>query len=158
MKKKNLFIYSALFFFTWLMPIAGKAQSCDPLDARKLKDMLTGMGYTVKDLNTEVGKEKYEVSITTTGFNVPISYEISPSKNFIWLIANLGKPKDETSTANAALLKQNGKIQPCQFYITEKGNLMMGLAVENRGLTPAIMKRHTEKITNDVSNTASYWQ
>jgi hypothetical protein len=98
------------------------------------------------------------VSITTSGFNVPISYEISASKNFIWLIANLGKPKDETSTVNAGLLKQNGKIQPCQFYITEKGNLMMGLAVENRGLTPAIMRRHTEKITSDVSNTASFWQ
>lgn len=158
MKKKNLVICSIIILFMGLLPVFGKAQNCDPLNARQLKELLTNMGYTVKDLNTEVGKEKYEVSITTTGFNVPISYEISPSTNFIWLIANLGKPKDETSTANAALLKQNGKIQPCQFYITEKGNLMMGLAVENRGLTPAIMRRHTEKITNDVSNTASYWQ
>lgn len=102
MKKRNLFIYTAILLFTWLLPVVSKAQSCDPLDARKLKDMLIGMGYTVKDLNTDIGKEKYEVSITTTGFNVPISYEISPSKNFIWLIANLGKAKDSVSTTHAA--------------------------------------------------------
>lgn len=159
MKKKNPFISSALILFAWIvLPVFSKAQSCDPIDALKLKDMLIQMGYTVKDIGTEVGKEKYQVDIKTSSFNVPLGYEISPSKNYIWLTANLGKPKDSTSTVNADMLKQNGKIQPCQFYITSKGILMMGLAVENRGLTPAIMRRHTDKITADVSSTSTLWK
>lgn len=158
MKKKNLFSKLLLLSFIFLVPLFGKAQSCDPLDAARLKDMLIQMGYTVKDIGTEVGKEKYQVDIKTSSFNVPLGYEISPSKNYIWLTANLGKPKDSTSTVNSDMLKQNGKIQPCQFYITSKGILMMGLAVENRGLTPAIMRRHTDKITGDVSSTSALWK
>ena len=158
MKWKNILRSPVMLLFAGLLPALANAQSCDPLDARQLKDMLTQMGYTVKELNTESGKEKYEVMIKTSSFNVPVAYEISASKNFIWLTAHLGSPKDEYSTTNAALLKQNGKIQPCQFYITEKGKLMMGLAVENRGITPAIMRRHTDKFTGDVNNTSSYWQ
>jgi hypothetical protein len=153
------FIFSLVFMVAGLLATqCSYSQGCDPLDAGKLKNMLTGMGYTVKELNTTAGKEKYEVMIKATGFNVPVAYEISSSGNFVWLTASLGKPKDETSIANATLLKQNGKIQLCQFYITEKGKLMIGLAVENRGLTPVIMRRHTDKIASDVSSTSTYWQ
>ncbi|MFN8305657.1 MAG: hypothetical protein U0T79_02690 [Ferruginibacter sp.] len=157
MKKNALFLLSMLFL-ALMLPSAGKAQDCEPLVPLKLKNMLIGLGYTVKDLNTEEGKEKFEVNIKTASFNVPIGYEISPSKNFVWLTANLGKAKDETSASHFALLKQNSKVQPCFFYITDKGNLMMGLAVENRGITPAILRRHTDKFSSDVSNTSAYWQ
>lgn len=158
MKKKNLFSKLLLLSLTFLAPLFGKAQSCDPIDATRLKEMLIQMGYTVKDIGTGVGKEKYQVDMNTGGFNVPLGYEISPSKNYIWLTVNLGKSKDSTSTVNAELLKENGKIQPCQFYITSKGLLMMGLAVENRGLTAAILRRHTDKITGDVSGTSALWK
>lgn len=147
-----------MIVYLFFLPGTGKAQTCEALDARKLKEMLIGMGYTVKDLNSEPGKEKYEVTFNTGAFNVPVGYEISPSGNFVWLTANLGTAKDSTSTWNAQLLRQNSKIQPCQFYISNKGNLMMGLAIENRGLTPAIMRRHSDKFTSDISNSASFWQ
>ncbi len=157
---KSKIHFSKLFFlsFIFLAPLFGKAQSCDPINAARLKEMLVQMGYTVKDIATEVGKEKYQVDINTSSFNVPVGYELSPSKNYVWLTANLGKAKDSTSTINAAMLKQNGIIQPCQLYVTSKGILMMGLAVENRGLTPAIMRRHTDKLTGDVSSTSALWK
>ncbi|HRI25036.1 MAG TPA: hypothetical protein PLZ45_10175 [Ferruginibacter sp.] len=158
MKKINFFSCLLVILSICMFPVSSQAQTCEALDARKLKEMLIGMGLTVKDLNTEAGKEKYEVSLSAGGFNIPVGYEISPSGNFVWLTANLGKPKDATSTMNAELLKQNANIQPCQFYISGKGNLMMGLAIENRGLTPAIMRRHTDKFSGDVSKTSSYWQ
>jgi len=158
MKKQKFFGQLVIVFLMTLLPVFGIAQSCDPLTAKQLKDMLTQMGYPVKDLNAEAGKEKYEVDLTTPNLNVPVALEISASGNFVWLTVFLGKPKDETSSVNAALLKQNFKIQPCQFYITDKGNLMMGLAVENRGLTTVIMRRHMEKLAADVSSTNSLWQ
>ena len=158
MKCKNLFSYLMILSGIFLLPFFGKAQNCDPLDARQLKTMLEQLGYTVKELSSEAGKEKFEVLHNKGGYDIPVAYEISASRNFVWLTAFLGNPKDENSITNASLLKQNFKIQPCQFYITEKGKLMMGLAVENRGLTNSILRRHTDKIVSDVSNTVSLWQ
>lgn len=158
MKSIKTFSYLLLISFFFMLPAKIQAQDCGPIDAKRLKEILYELGYTTKDLNTEKGKEKYEASVKTPQFNVPIAFEISSSTNFVWLTAFLGPAKDETSVINSALLKQNAKIQPCQFYITEKGNLMMGMAVENRGLTNAIMRRHIDKLANDVSGTSSYWQ
>jgi hypothetical protein len=120
--------------------------------------MLVQLGYTVKDLATEPGKEKYEVVHIKDGYNVPVGYELSASTNYIWLTVFLGPAKTEVNASQMELLKQNFSIQPCQFYITAKGNLMMGLAPENRGITNAILRRHTEKIVADVAGKVSYWQ
>jgi len=155
---KKQFAYVLTAFCVFLFSASGKAQNCDQLTAAQLRDMLVQLGYTVKDNNTTPGSEKYEVNNTTATLNVPVAYELSASKNFIWLTVNLGKPSADTSVMNAALLKQNFKIQPCQFYITGKGNLMMGMAVENRGVTNAILRRHTDKIIADVSSTTAFWQ
>jgi len=134
------------------------AQNCDPLTSAQLKEKLIQLGNEVKDITTTPDKEKYEVKYKSATLDVPVGYEISPSKNFVWLTVFLGPPRADSSLFNAALLKQNGVIQPCMFYITAKGNLMMGLAVENRGLTNAILKRYTDKIVADVTSTSSFWQ
>ncbi|WP_460553873.1 hypothetical protein [Ferruginibacter profundus] len=158
MKIKPIARIIQVVFFMIILSSVSNAQSCDPLNSAQLKEKLIQLGNTVKDLTTTPGSEKYEVKFTTATFDVPVGFEISPSTNFVWLTVFLGAPRADTSVMNAALLKQNGAIQPCQFYITAKGNLMMGLAVENRGLTNAILKRHSDKIVADVSSTASFWQ
>ncbi len=157
MKNQNLVKYSILLCGIWLLPFFGKAQDCGPLTRVKLREKLVELGYVIKDLNITPGEEKYEVVTRKGGYNIPVSYEISPSTNYIWIIANLGTAKTDDGEKNLALLKQNSKIQPCQFYITDKGNLMMGLAVENRGVTNAILQRHSEKILTDVADSDSYW-
>lgn len=127
------------------------------IDAARLKEMITNLGYTPKDLNTEVGKEKYEFTIVTEKFNVPIAAELSSSTNYLWLTAFLGAPPAETSEKNAAMLRQNFKIQPTLFYITEKGNLMMGLPCDNRGISPEVLRRNATKLAEDVAKTADVW-
>lgn len=135
-----------------------KAQDCTPINQARLREILVQLGYTVKDLSTTPGKEKYEVKITQGGLDVPISYEISASTNYVWLTVSLGPGPSEASVLNSSLVKQNAKIQPCLFYITEAGNLMMGLAVDNRGLTNALLRRYTDFITSRVVETKAYWQ
>lgn len=133
----------------------GTQSEVDRLDAAELRKMVADLGHEVKDLNTEVGKEKFSITITTGGFNVPIGVEIAPSKNYIWLTANVGKA--EESTKFEAMVKQNSKIQPTFFYVTDSGNVMVGLPMENHHVTPAWMKKCLEKISNDVANTSSVW-
>lgn len=131
-----------------------QATVLEPADLQKMVD---GMGYTTKMLNEEKGKEKFEFTIKAEGFDVPIAAEVSPSKNYVWFTVLLGKASED-GAKNTALLKENFKIQPDFFYITEKGNLMMGIAVDNRGVSPAVIKRVTDKLSEDVSKTSKVWQ
>lgn len=126
-----------------------------PLDPAGLKSMVVGLGYEVKDIGTEPGKEKYEFVVTTEGFNVPLGVEISPSKNYIWLTANLGATKETTDYQG--LMKANGIVQPCLFYVTKGGTLMIAMAVENRDVTPAWLRKGINKVAGDVSAQASVW-
>lgn len=132
------------------------AQTSDQLDATKMKEMLVGLGYEVKALSEKVGEEKYTVTIVAGDFDVPVGVELSPSKNYIWLTANLGSDSDKTK--HREILKANSQVQPSQFYITKSGLLMIGLPLENRAMTAAIMKRNIEKLGSDVSATASTWE
>jgi hypothetical protein len=156
--KQQFTRYALSAFCIFLLTVSGKAQGCEQLTAQRLKEMLVQLGYEVQDITTTPGSEKYTVTNKTTALNVPVGYELSPSKNFLWLTVNLGTPRADSSVMNAALLRENTKIQPCQFYITSKGILMMGFALENRGLTNAILRKHSDKIIADVASTTALWQ
>jgi hypothetical protein len=156
--KKQFSKYLLTIFSIFLLSVSGKAQNCEQLTAQGLREMLVQLGYEVTDMVTTPGAEKYTVTNKTAALNVPVGYELSASKSFLWLTVNLGKPRADSSVMNAALLRENAKIQPCQFYITAKGTLMMGFALENRGLTNAILRKHTDKIIADVQSTTALWQ
>lgn len=127
----------------------------EPLTAPELKKLVENLGYEVNVLNAEVGKEKYVFTVKTEAFNVPVGAEISPSKNYIWLTANLGQATAKTNYAG--LLKANGSIQPAMFYVTSKDNLMCGYALENHGVTPAWFKKCVDKLAADISAQAPVW-
>ncbi len=140
------------------LSLLSAAQDCGPINAVQLKKILTELGHDeIKDIGTGPGKEKYEVAHKREGFTVPVGYEISPSTNYIWLTVFLSKEVSDSLIYSFGMLKENAIIQPCQFYITSKGNLMMGLAVENRGVTNAILRRHIETITKRVVETQDLW-
>ncbi|MBS1724254.1 MAG: hypothetical protein JSS66_15025 [Armatimonadetes bacterium] len=123
----------------------------DHWEPDRLKQALTEMGYEPKELSDK----KWEVKVTKNNYDVPIAAEISASGNYIWLTVYLGdKPADEKA---GRLLKRNFKIQPSQFYVTEKGNLMMAIPSENRGMTNAVLKKAVEKVSDDVVSSVEDW-
>lgn len=128
----------------------------EQVDALQLKKMVEGLGYTTKFLSEDKGKEKFEFPTKTDGFDVPIAGELSASKNYIWLTVFLGPAGDDTAK-HSALLKANQRVQPNFFYITDKNNLMLGIAVDNRSLNPAALKRIVDKLSADVGKTADVW-
>lgn len=152
MKSIAMFVVGGVALTPFLVPQA--TQITPP----ELKSTIEGLGYEVKVLNSEVGKEKFEFTLKTEGFNVPVGAEISPSKNYVWFTVFLGKPPTDVSK-HTALLKRNQKVQPNFFYITESaGNLMMGIGVDNRGITAKDIKRVTDKLAKDVGDSAPDWQ
>ena len=163
MKKSTLlFTILVLFSFCFTVPSfaqgnAGDAGECGAINQTRLKELLVQLGHTVKDIITTPGKEKYEIKINKGGLDIPMGLEISPSTNYIWLTVNLGKASAD-STKYYKYIKQNSKIQPALFYVTDSGNVMMGLPVDNRGINNALLKRYTEFIAGKVADTKDTWQ
>jgi hypothetical protein len=131
-------------------------QESAPLDSAALRAMIVGLGFEVKDLSTEVGKEKYELVVVSGGYNVPIGAELSPSRSYIWFTASLGQVNEKTKWEQ--LLRANGKIQPTQFYVTSSNFLMIGLTVENHGVTPVWLKKSIDKVASDTASQAAAWR
>ena len=136
---------------------AGSPTDCGPINQSKLKELLVQLGYTPKEIVSTPGKEKYEIKITRNGLDVPMGLEVSPSTNYIWLTVFLGKAPSDSSKY-FQFIKQNSKIQPALFYVTDSGNLMMGLPVDNRGINNALLKRYTEFIAGKVADSKNIWQ
>ena len=154
MRKYGLYV---LFALISSLTIVGFFQN-PQIDRKQLREMLVQMGYEVTDIVKDAGKEKYSTTFVRDGLNIPVGYEISPSNSYIWLTVNLGEAPPEASTKSYALLKQNAKVQPCFFYITESGRMMFAMAVENRGVTPVILRARSESISENVGKTKEVWQ
>lgn len=125
------------------------------LSPSELGGVLKGMGYEIKVLNQEVGKEKYEIPLKSDKLNIPVAAEVSPSGNYIWFTVYLGD--NSSSKDHEQLLKENYNTQPTFFYITSKNKLMAAEAVDNRKVTPAIIRRVLDKLILDVDKTSSVW-
>jgi hypothetical protein len=128
------------------------------IDRKQLRDMLTQLGYEVTDIVKDAGKEKYSATFQKSDLNIPVGFEISPSGSYIWLTVNLMDAPKEGSDKTLALLKQNGKIQPTFFYVTESGRLMAALAVENREVTNSVLRARIDSITDNIGKTKDVWQ
>lgn len=139
------------------LPLLGFNQN-QQIDRKQLRAMLTQLGYEVEDIVKDAGKEKYSVKFARNDLNIPVGFEISPSLGYIWLTVNLGDAPTETSPKNYALLKQNAKVQPCQFYLTDSGRMMMGLPIENRAVTNQVLRARAESIAENVGKTKDVWQ
>jgi hypothetical protein len=137
------------------MVMAALPAIAEPLDHAKLKTMLTGMGYTPKETGV-APSQLLEVSITTASFNVPVGLEVSGSGRFVWARATLG---DVNLTGEQALeaLRSNANTQPVMFWLTSKNQLVIGMAIDNRDITPEQLRFALDKIAVDVTNTAPIW-
>lgn len=156
--KKHQLKKLALLLLTLSMFVFVSAQDCGPIDRPKLKELLTGLGFEVKTTTNTDKTENYEITNKSTSLNVPTKYEISPSTNYIWITINLGTASRDTVTVYSKLIKQNANIQPAFFYVTQKGNLMIGMPIENRAVTAAVLRRCNDFIVKRVEDTKADWQ
>lgn len=139
-----------------LLAFSAGAAVAQGIDAPQLKGMVQGMGYTVEDISDPGEPLKFEFTLVTENFNIPISLEVSPSGRYIWATCNLGE-KDIDEEAALGLLHANSEIQPTSFWISNSGRLMIGFPIDNRDVTPAHLKFVFDKLTSDVDGTADIW-
>ena len=148
---------TSTFIVATLMLAGFASMQSQTLDRKQLREILVQLGYEVKDIVKDEGKQKYAVSFSSNDLNLPVGYEISPSGNYIWLTANLGDGPKAGNEMTFQLLKQNARVQPTFFYISESGKLMAALAVENRGVTNSLLKQRSEIFADNVGKTKDVW-
>ncbi len=160
MPMKTFLPFLSLIALAAALFAAGSAQSDDKLDAKQLRTMIEGLGYEIKVLNAEAGKEKYEFVVKRGGLDIPIAAEVSASKNYVWLTVFLGEaPKDDApSTKFSQYLKKNFQTQPCHFYVTSRGSLMLGIPMDNRAITAPWLRKCVDKIAEDTDSTRDLWE
>jgi hypothetical protein len=137
----------------------GHDDAPERLDGALMKEMVEGLGYEMKTLNDEVGKEKYEFTMTRGGLDISVAVELSVSKGYLWLTVHLGEIAEDALKAKAPLLlRENAKIQPSGFSVTDAGRLMVSLAMDNRHIGSAELRRAADKLVDDVVSTKALWQ
>lgn len=139
---------------------AGGQSDAKELTGAELRTLIGNMGLETKDLVTEPGKEKVEFKIERDGYNVFMAAEVSPSKRYIWLTTYLGSVSELPDFNERApkILAANSKVQPSQFYTTEKGALMMAIAVDNRNVDPVTLRFRMDKLSQDVTSNVNLWK
>ena len=151
--------FLALLPAALLLTAHGHDDVPERLDAAGMKRMVEGLGYELKTLSADEGKEKYEFTMTRGGLDIFVAVELSASRGYLWLTVYLGDIAEEPLKAKAPLLlRENAKIQPSQFYVTDTGRLMVALAMDNRFVTAAALRKAAEKLVDDVVNTKPLWQ
>ena len=155
---KRGFFLGFVFAFPVTALYGFSSLQAEKIDRKQLREMLVQLGYEVTDIVKEEGKEKYSVKFTKDGLDIPVGFEISPSNSYIWLTVNLGEAPAEASPKCLALLKQNSKVQPTFFYVTDSGRLMAALPVENRNVTNAILRLRADSVSDNVGKTKDVWQ
>lgn len=126
------------------------------LDHKALKGLVSQLGYEAKDLS----ETKFEFTISKSDLDIPIAAEISGSKNYIWLTVFFGSTADHEAKIKERsfeMLKANHRVQPSQLYVTDRGSLLMALPIDNRSVSPTVMRRCIDKLTEDVVKTKDLW-
>lgn len=137
-----------------------KAEAGGPIAEEDLPKMLQNMGYEAEKVDEGV----YRVVIEQDSWTFYIRFSLSTdSKQRLWMTSSFGEIKDWQKMAPAplmALLVANDRIGPAHFYVTVSGDvrrLNAARAVDNRGITPAILRRELDKFLTNIRDTAEQW-
>jgi hypothetical protein len=131
-------------------PVAGQ------LDTAGLQAMLEGLGYETKALS-----KGYLVTIKQGTFTLYVQLLLSPDATKLGMNANLGEVANlDVVPAKKWLdmLVLNGSIDPSSFYVDrENKKVYLHRSIDNRGMTPLILRTQLENFSNNVVNSADTW-
>ncbi len=158
MSSKNIAIGCAILFSLFVFSAFQSQQSCNPITRPQLRELISQLGYEIKNINTTTGTESYQITTTRNGIDVPVLLSISASNGYIWLTVLLGPAKKDNPGKILSLMEENKKVQPCSFYINDLDQLMIGLAVDNRGVNNTILRSRIDFISTHVGDSKGLWQ
>ncbi len=145
-------------FAASVLAVAGGQGAAVPnrLDDAGLKATLSKLGYEVK----EPGAKTYEIALAAAGLKIPTRVFLAKSRTKLWFsVALMQKAGVDKLTRDdlARILAANTDVGPCHFMI-DGGWLKMKMALDNRGLTPAILRTELDYLAARVGESKAVWQ
>lgn len=149
--------WSLVLLFALVLALGGwqSTAQAEKLDDASLRAMLTGLGYEVK----EPGTTTFEVPMSAEGLNIPTRVFLSKSKTKVWISAALVMADGVNKLTREDLqkiLEKNVEVGPCHFMI-EGGWLKMKMAIDNRAVTPALLRSELEFFAARVGTSKAVW-
>lgn len=144
-------------FFCCFASLPSSAQTAgQTLDNTSLKSMLDGLGYETKPLS-----KGFLVTSKVDTWTLYVQLVISSDGTKIGLNANLQSIDDFAAVPAKKwldLLVSNGQIDPSTFYIDrEQKKLYLHRVVDNRSITPAVLRSQLDNFTNNIISTEATW-
>ena len=151
----SLAVATALCGSLVFLPIA-RHKDADVLSDQDLKTMLDGLGYSPNHLSNG-----YLIAISRDGWTYNMQVLLSPDASKVGFNANLGAV-DDPSTVTAdqwrTLLEKNEDVDPSNFYFDkDQKKLYLHRAIDNRDLTPAILRQQIDNFCSNIHDTATDW-
>lgn len=143
-------------------PAAGTPPTPAVADPGRLTDpqlfsLLQGLGVEP----TKLSEVSFRVTVKQDAWTVPVQFALSRSEDRIWITAFLGEVKEAElvpAAALRALLSAYEKIAPAHFFLKEGGRkLHVGMAIDNRGVTAAVLRRDLDHLCAAIRATAEIW-
>lgn len=129
----------------------------DSLSNDDLKTMLANLGFEPKPLS-----KGFLIAIKRDTWTLNMQLVLSGDSTKIGLNANLGKVENpDTVTAEQwkNLLISNGDIDPSAFYFDKtQGKLYLHRTMDNRAVTPVILRTQIENFGDNIKGTADLWK
>lgn len=134
-------------------PLAAQPAAGITLTKSNLKATLENLGFETKDL----GADSYQITLTQ-GATVPISVSLSQDGSRIWLITFFGEKVLSNYTSDKLIkFLQSNRNMGVSFFALNGNKLQMLHPIENRNITPVILRKEIESQTRNVSSTILLW-
>lgn len=137
-----------------------KAPSGGALTDESLRKMLTDMGYEFKETRTAANRNYYQLTLDRDGWALTPYVEVSPDNRVVRLQLYLQKvPPDHKSPAPhlRALLEANSLSLNFFNVFSDTGFIVLNRALDNHGITPALLRRNLEEFDSYARKTVDLW-
>jgi hypothetical protein len=133
----------------------GEVPAEGTLTFESLGAMIAGLGYTTAP------KEGYhEVTISRGGIDLRVGLSLSGNMQRVWMSVYVAElPAAEKIPADWLynLLTRADDIRPVHFFTRPKTALYMGLSIDNRAMTPAVLRRDFDWFVDTVVAAKDIW-
>lgn len=130
------------------------------IDTKQLRSYIEEMGLRPTVVRSTPGDEMFEYVVTRGSVSVYVDAEVSSSKNYVWLSSVLGKCSNATLANSAklqAFLRNNFKYQPCNLALSDRNQLEICVAIDNRSLSSTWFRNVANKLADAAFATRSDW-
>ena len=156
-RSRSSVVLAALCSSLVFMPFMAKHDDAAKLDDDSLKTMLDNMGYAPTNLS-----KGYLISVKRDTWTYNMQLVLSEDQSRLGLNANLGEvddPSTVTSDQWRNLLEKNSDIDPSDFYYNkDQKKLYLHRVLDNRALTPEILRTQIDNFCSNIHDTADDWK